>query len=211
MDLNKWHCIDAEQNIWMTPKMRTDFVALAKPFKRKDAKPDAKAKYAMSGIIPPTCDFTKVKAAINKLARTAFADDTVDFYAAKPKSRGLKQPIGDPDEKEMDPEKFGLEDLAGYSVMRFTSSNPVPVMGLDGVEIDRDEIQTQAYTGRYMRAEIRIKDFRVESKGITCYLERVQLLANAKPTSTGGSPAKGPGAFTAVDDEDEIDANSAMD
>ena len=59
-DLKKWHYIESEDR-WMSPKGRLVFVALAKKFRSKDAKPDDEGQYASSIIFRSVISSSLIK------------------------------------------------------------------------------------------------------------------------------------------------------
>ncbi|RRC17286.1 DUF2815 family protein, partial [Escherichia coli] len=71
-----------------------------------------------------------------------------------------------------------------------------------GEVLDLDDIQTEAYSGRWGRLMLQPKAYnRDDNKGVKFYVDAVQLLGNDDSISKGGG-SKGE-AFSAVDDEDE--------
>ncbi|WP_043688227.1 hypothetical protein, partial [Streptomyces xylophagus] len=66
-DLKKWHYIESEDR-WMSPKGRLVFVALAKKFRARDAKPDDEGQFAASMIFAPHVNHAPIEKVILDLA-----------------------------------------------------------------------------------------------------------------------------------------------
>lgn len=94
-------------------------------------------------------------------------------------------------------------DLEGWKLIRPNAYSKRPVVRNSAGEVlDLDDIQTEAYSGRWGRLMLQPKAYnRDDNKGVKFYVDAVQLLGNDDSISKGGG-SKGE-AFSAVDDEDE--------
>ena len=199
-DLTKTHYVEAE-DIYITPRGRINFVALAKRFKSRQSAKDSEGQFVLSLCFPPNADLKPLKQAANAVAKEKFGADL--FTAGK--SKGVKNPFLKPADKDVvfpDPEN-GDEpmDLTNWSMLRTNSSKRRPIVrNAQGETIDVEDLETEAYSGRWARAMVRPASYDVEGKGVKFYLEGVQLLKHDKPIgSAGGTTGE---AFGAVDDED---------
>lgn len=197
-----------DELVYMSPGGRAVFVALAKRYKGKDAKPDEQGQWALSIAIPPEHDgaLDELKAAINDVARAKFGKD-VDMF--KPgKAKGLKSPLLKADEK-YSPEDFGVDDLEGWTLIRANSylDKAPKVWSSKGTLLDHDEIEELLFTGKNCRMEVKIATYDTNgNKGVKFYLQQAQLLAGGDEINLGGA---GPtSAFSAAcDDEDDDSMN----
>lgn len=212
-DLNKWTYIEDEDR-WMSPKVRLTFVAVAKKFKAKDAKPDDDGSYCATFIDRPSTDKTAVKKAITKLSKETFKDkkgNPIDVL--DPDKRGkIRTPFLDAEQELSDITSKGEPvDLEGWNMVRPNAYSRRPVVkNSQGEVLDLDDIQTEVYSGRWARLILQMKEYnRPDNKGIKFYVDCIQLLSNDDNIGGGGG-SKGE-AFEAVDDEDEDGGEDALD
>jgi hypothetical protein len=212
-DLKKWHYIEDEDR-WMSPKGRLVFVALAKKFRSKDAKPEDEGQFAASMIFAPHLNHTPIEKVLldlavaekykNKKGKVLVESDLRDFD--KWKDLKLNWPFIDADANLADITSKGEPvDLEGWKLIRPNAYSKRPVVRNSAGEVlDLDDIQTEAYSGRWGRLMLQPKAYnRPDNKGVKFYVDAVQLLGNDDSISKGGG-SKGE-AFSAVDDEDEED------
>jgi hypothetical protein len=185
-------------------------VALAKKFRAKDAKPDDDGAFCSTIIFPPTIDFTPIKKAVITLAKDEkFLDKKNKPIDVSDLDTWLKSKINNPfldaDQNLADITSKGEPvDLEGWTMIRPNSYRKPIVRDNRGEQLDSDDIETEAYSGRWARLMLQPKAYnRPDNKGVKFYVDSVQLLANDDNISRGGG-SKGE-AFGAIDDEDEDD------
>lgn len=197
-----------DEDLYILPKGRMNFVALARKFKnKKSTRENDEGQFVVSCIIPPEFDLTKVKKAVQTLGKEKFKDkkgkpiDLLDDANLK----GHKSPFLKADDKlESVTTNDGDEvDLDGWTMIRANTYTRRPVVrNSKGEVIDVDDLEVEAYSGRWCRLLVKPKDYDQEgNKGVKFYLEGVQLLAHDDKIG-GGSGSTGE-AFGAVDDEDD--------
>lgn len=211
-DIKTAHYVE-EDDVVITPRGRMSFVALSKKFKSKTSKKaDDDGKFAVELNIPPGMNLKALYKMANEAAKDEFGVE-VDFGSGKPikvkvdgKQTTLKSPFLKSDEKLADVTSRGEPvDLEGYTMLRTSAYTRRPkVRDQAGEELDTDDIDTEAYSGRWARIMVRAKGYRNDQFGVTFYLEGVQLLKH--DDKIGGGPGAVSGeAFGAVDDEDDED------
>lgn len=201
-DLTKWHYVEAE-DVWVTPRGRSNFVALARKFKnKKSTRKDDEGQYAVSLILPPTVDMKPINKAVNDIAKSN-GGSGVDLFVPG-KSKGIKSPISKADEKLADVTSKGeAVDLEGWKMLRANAFSRRPAVRLaDGTMVDEDDLAVEAYSGRWMRLMVRPAWYDNESKGVKFWLEGVQLLRHDDAIGGAGTGSTGE-AFGAVDDEED--------
>lgn len=211
-DVKTAHYVE-EDDVVITPRGRMSFVALAKKFKSKTSKnKDDEGKFAVELNIPPGMDIVALVKMANEAAKDEFGV-TIDFGSNKPikvkidgKPTTLKSPFLKSDEKLADVTSRGEPvDLEGWTMLRTTAYTRRPkVRDQSGEEVDTDDLDTEAYSGRWARIMVRAKGYRNDQYGVTFYLEGVQLLKHDDKIGGGAGAVSGE-AFGAVDDEDEDD------
>ena len=210
-DLKKWHYIESEDR-WMSPKGRLVFVALAKKFRVRDAKPDDEGQFAASMIFAPHVNHAPIEKVILDLAvaekfknkKGKIIESSVLSDFTKWSDHKLNFPFLDADINLADITSKGEPvDLEGWKLIRPNAYSKRPVVRNSAGEVlDLDDIQTEAYSGRWGRLMLQPKAYnRDDNKGVKFYVDAVQLLGNDDSISKGGG-SKGE-AFSAVDDEDE--------
>lgn len=208
-DLKKWHYLEDEDR-WMTPKGRLVFVALAKKFRAKDAKPDDDGSFCSSIIFAPTIIHLPIEKKIKEMAKDEkFVNkknkiiDVSDVDNWAPNK--LNWPFLDADTNLADITSKGeAVDLDGWKLLRPNSYRKPVVRNSAGEILDAEDIETEAYSGRWARLIVQPKAYnRPDNKGVKFYVDAVQLLGNDDNISKGGG-SKGE-AFSAVDDEDDED------
>lgn len=207
-DLKKWHYIESEDR-WMSPKGRLVFVALAKKFRSKDAKPEDEGQYASSLIFAPALNHAPIEKVLKELAKAEkFIDkkkkpiDVSDVDNWAPNK--LNWPFLDADVNLADITSKGEPvDLEGWKLIRPNAYSKRPVVrNAAGEALDLDDITQEAYSGRWARLMVQPKAYnRPDNKGVKFYVDAVQLLGNDDSIGGGGG-SKGE-AFSAVDDEDD--------
>jgi hypothetical protein len=202
-DLNKWHYLE-DENIYITPKGRSSFVALVRKFKGKKTKKDDDGKYAVEISFPTTVDHKLGKKAANEALQEKFGNK-VDFWVPG-KSKGYNNPFLKAEEKLAEiTSKGDPVDLDGWLMLRTSGYQRRPVVrDSRGNEIDLDDLDVEAYSGRWMRLMLRPKGYENEGKGVTFYLEGVQLLSHDDKIGGGAQATTGEG-FGAVDDDNDED------
>lgn len=206
-DLNAWTYIEDEDR-WMSPKVRLQFVALEKKFKSKEAKEGDDGSYCASFIEPPTTNKKAINKAISELSKATFKDKKkkpIDILAPDYKG-SVKSPFIDAEEKCSDVTSKGEPvDLEGWTLCRPNAYSRRPVVRDNkGQEVDADDIGTEAYPGRWARLILQLKAYdRPDNKGIKFYVDSVQLLGNDDNIGSGGGSTGE--EFEAVDDEDDED------
>jgi hypothetical protein len=209
-DLKKWHYIESEDR-WMSPKGRLVFVALAKKFIGKNAKPEDEGQYAASMIFAPHLNHAPIEKVLKDLAKAEkFVDkkkkliDVSDVGNWAPNK--LNWPFLDADSNLADITSKGEPvDLEGWKLIRPNAYSKRPVVrNAAGEVLDLDDINQEAYSGRWARLMLQPKAYnRPDNKGVKFYVDAVQLLSNDDSIGGGGG-SKGE-AFSAVDDEDDSD------
>jgi len=203
-----------DEDTYILPKGRMNFVALARKFKnKKSTRKDDEGQFVVSVIIPPTSDLKLVKAAAKKLGGEKFKNkkgQAIDILDVA--TRGtVKSPFLQADEKlEGVTTNDGDEvDLEGWTMVRANTYTRRPIVrNAKGEVIDVDDLEVEAYSGRWARLMVKLKDYDQEgNKGVKFYIEGVQLLGHDDKIGSGGGGSTGE-AFGAVDDEDEDEALS---
>lgn len=204
-DLTKSHYIEAK-NLFITPKGRSTFVALAKKFKNKDAKEGDDGAYCVSLCFPPSVDLSPLREAADEAGKEKFGASFT--FADKKKCVGKKSPFLDAEEKvaEMLDKDGEPVDLKGWTLIRFNTYAAQPIVrdGLNNNErIDPDEIGVECYSGRWFRVMVRAKGYDIGGGvGVKFYLEGVQALSHDEKNSGGGVGDDGDD-FGTPDVEDE--------
>ncbi len=206
-DLNKWTYIEDEDR-WMTPKVRLTFVALAKKFKAKDAKPEDEGSYCASFIDRPTTDKTAIEKELKKLSLAEFKDKKGNpINVLDPEKRGkIRSPFLDAEAEMAEITSKGeAVDLEGWNLVRPNAYSRRPIVkDAQGEVLDLDDIATECYSGRWARLILQSKVYnRPDNKGIKFYVDCIQLLGNDDNIGGGGG-SKGE-AFEAVDDDEDED------
>lgn len=209
-DLKKWHYIESEDR-WMTPKGRLNFVALAKKFIGKNAKPDDEGQYASSIIFAPTLNHGPIEKVLKELAagekfvnKKGKLIDVNDIDQWAPNK--LNWPFLDADANLADITSKGEPvDLEGWKLIRPNAYSRRPVVkNAAGEVLDLDDILQEAYSGRWARLMVQPKSYnRADNKGVKFYVDAVQLLGNDDSIGGGGG-SKGE-AFAAVEDDEDSD------
>jgi len=202
MSLTSWTYIEAE-DLWMTPKGRLTFVALARKFKsKKSTRVDDEGSYNATLILPPGVKDTNIRKAIDEIAKQKFPGSDI-FNPGKSKVKGLKCPIRKADELVADLTSKGEPvDLEGWTMILPNAYRSRPVVrNSKGEVLDEDDLAVEAYSGRWARLLVRPAAFDNESKGVKFWLEGVQLLGN--DDAYGAFKRTSGDAFTPVEDEDE--------
>lgn len=199
-------------NVWVTPRGRSIFVFLHKPVPKKGGLPGD--KYAASLMFDPALDLGLLdKAACDALkdkfgitVKTLLDGDAKIKDPVKKTTKVFKSPFLPADEKLADVTSAGEPvDLEGWKQIRTHSKRQPKVRNDAGVELDLDGIETEAYSGRWMRIMVRPFCYEVDgNQGVSFGLESVQLLRNDDAIGGGGAPVSGD-AFGAAEDEDEDD------
>ena len=192
---------DENEKVWITPKGRSNFVALVRKFKsKKSTRKDDEGQFAISLIFPPGADLSGLKNACNEVAREKWAG--VDLFSPG-KNKGKKSPMLRADEKLADiTSKDQPVDLDGWTMLRANAFQKRPVVrNSKGEVIELDDLDIEAYSGRWMRIMVRPAAYSNESDGVKLWLEGVQLLTH--DDRIGGFAVTTGEAFGAVDDEDD--------
>jgi hypothetical protein len=214
--LKTCHYIE-EDGVWVTPKGRGMFVALARKFQKKGDGPD-KAKYAFEIMVPPDADLTMLYDLANEKAAeegwkgidfngATLSDGKVKIKTKAGKVLTVRSPFLDAEGLYENVTSKGEEvDLEGWITIRTASKQRRPVVrDASGEVIDVEDLETEAYSGRWARIMVKPYAYDVDnSKGVAFGLESVQLLANDDKYGSSGSGTDGSG-FGAVDDEDGED------
>lgn len=193
---------DEDEDVYITCKGRSTFVALSRKFKsKKSKKVDDAGKFAVELIFPPEADLKMLYKGANDAAHEKWAK--VNFTKPGVNSAGKKTPFLKAEDKLSDiTSKGDAVDLEGWTMLRTTAYTRRPtVRNAQGEELDLDDIEIEAFTGRWMRIGVRFKPYENDQDGVTAYLESVQLLSKDDKIG-GGAAVKGEG-FCAVDDDDE--------
>lgn len=207
--------VEGKDDHVITPKGRSVFLALARPFKKKDAPSDQKGQFIASLLFPPDADLTLLKKVTNEAGRKKFhknfdVDDKKTLkWTSKGKVRPLTSPFLDPTEATIPQvlDKDGDEvDLEGWTLIRAnTKLSKIVVRSAKGAIIDPDDLEIEAYTGRWLRIEVQPWAYTTdENDGVKLTLMAAQLLTNDKPLGGYGAASDGE-SFEAVDDEDDVD------
>lgn len=207
-DVTRCHWVEDEELI-ILPKGRLTFVALAKKWRSKDAKPDEDGQFATTVIIPPEMNLDLAKKHAQEAGKEIKDKKGRPIDILDDKSRGsAKTPFLDADDKLSDvTTNEGDEvDLEGWIMIRANSYSRRPVVrDSKGQIVDLDDLEVEAYSGRWARLMVRPKAYnRKDGKGVKFYVEGVQLLGHDDKIGGGGGTSGE--AFGAVDDEDEDDA-----
>lgn len=211
-DVTKSHLIDADREIFITPKGRIGFVALGKKWKGQDAKPDDRGQFALTLLVGPDVDIKPMKDAILRKAKAVFGGDIDPFVPAK--AKGVKCPIRKAEERYT-PDQLGLESLDGWHLITANSYRDTPpITRTSRMEVvSVDDVDGLAYPGRYARMEVALSHYTPkgdnDGKGIKFYLNSVQLLRDADRWEFGPTASTGD-AYGAVDDEDEVNLEDAL-
>lgn len=207
LSLDKWH-YNEEKNIFITPKVRLTFVALAKKFRSKDAKPDDNGAFCASFIDRPDTDKKAVLAAVEELSRASFKDKkgkSINVLDAATRGK-LKSPFLDADGALGEITSKGeAVDLEGWKLSRPNTYTKAPaVRNAKGELLDAEDVETEAYSGRWARLELSLHKYdNSGNSGIKFYLNAVQLLSNDDNIGSGGG-SKGE-SFDAVEDDEDDD------
>jgi hypothetical protein len=208
-------CVYLEkEKVWFTPRGRMSFVALSRRFVSANAKPDKDGKtlgkYAVELSFSPEVDLSLINEAAN--AKALEKGFTVDFLAGKNKVKvegkmvSLKNPFLPADEKLADVTSKGVNvELEGWRMIRTSSKQRQPqVRNAANELLDADDVETEAYPGRWARIMVRPYWYTVDgNSGVAFGLEGAQILRHDDKIGSGG--AVNSEAFGAVDDEDEDD------
>ena len=96
-------------------------------------------------------------------------------------------------------------DMTGWSLIRANAFRQRPVVRLaNGDQVDIDEIEVEAYAGRWARVMVRPAVYENEQNGVKFWLDSVQLLKHDTKLAIAGMQTDGTG-FGAVEDGDEDD------
>lgn len=202
---------DETEDVYITAKGRANFIILHKLWAKKGS--DNTPKRVVSMIFPPEADLTL----LNKIAIKTAKDNgfTVKTFLngevvvevtekGKKKKVTINSPFIDADAKLADVTSKGeAVDLEGWKMLRCSTTRVVKVRDKSGDLIDEDDIETEAYSGRWLRLMVRPLWYDVDgNKGVSFGLEGAQLLGHDDPIGGSGAPVSGEG-FGAVDDEDD--------
>lgn len=202
---------DEAEDVYITPKGRGNFVFLHTKFAKKGSGNEP--KFIVSAIFSPETDLTLLDKTAVKIAKEngftvkTFLNGPVTVTIedkGKKKKVELNSPFVNADDKLADVTSKGEEvDLEGWKMLRCSSKRKVNVRDKSGDLIDEDDIETEAYSGRWMRLMARPYWYDVDgNKGVSFGLEGAQLLGHDDPIGGGSAPVSGSG-FGAVDDEDD--------
>ena len=195
------HYVEKE-DLYITPTGRTNFVALSRKFKKRGS-PDDSAQYVVSIMFAPGTDLELLKKAADE---ACMAEHKVALFGPK-RSKSVRNPFIDANEKDVeiiDPATGEPMDLTGWIMLRCNGKLRRPVVRNSVGDIVKEEdLDTQAYSGRWMRLMVRPGAYEVDgAKGVKFYLEGVQLLRNDEPVGKGGGASTGE-AFGAADEGDD--------
>ena len=176
------------------PRTRWSFVHVWEPAAINEK---SEPKYSVSLIIPK--DDKKTLKSIQAAMKAAY-DEGLDRLKGNSKSAptfaAVKKPLHDGDAERPDDEAYqnafyiGATNKTAPSVVD-TAMQPI---------IDRNEV----YSGCYGRASITFRTYNYSngtSKGIGCYLNHLQKVADGEPL--GGARASAEEDFADLDDEDD--------
>jgi len=212
-DTKSWHYIE-DEDLWMTPRMRTTFVALLRKFLAKkyagqtapNGQPN-EGEWTVSGMFDPskTGNMKEIKDAVNAVARTKKPKTDV-FSDQKKLNNGIGSPFLKAEDHVETVTSKGVEvDLDGWLTMKANGFQARPVVrDSKGEIIDPSDLtEEEVYSGRWMRLLVRPAYSDKPTDRVKFYLEGVQLLAH--DDAIGSMKRTDGGAFGAVDDEDEDD------
>jgi hypothetical protein len=202
-----------DDDAWATPHGRGIFVALHKPFLKKGADPKD-GRRILQMIFPPDCDLSMLDEICCNLAREkgydveTFLDGPVKVKKAE-KGKTKIWEVNGPFQKAEDviaevTTNDGDEvDLDGWMSARFATARLIKVRDREGNVLDEDEIELEAYSGRWYRGMVRPFWYDKEgNRGVSLGLESAQILREDDKISGSGGAPEGSG-FGAVDDDDD--------
>lgn len=205
-DLSKTHYVEKD-NVYITPQGRGNFVFLHDKFVKKGGKKEDGA-FIVSMILPPDANLKALdKACVDLAKENGLTVETFlkgEPVATKDKKKiKLKTPFLAADEKVAEVTSKGEEvDLEGWKMIRSSSKRKPTVRDRKGAEIDTDDLETEAYSGRWMRTMVRPYFYDKDGNtGISLGLEGAQLLKH--DDQLGGAKKADGDAFGAVEDDEE--------
>jgi hypothetical protein len=154
----------------VTPPFRMAFPALFTP-----EETDNGERYKVTALFPPDANLKKLKSALNECMVDAFGEP--DDW---PTGRNDVHP----DDKLYD---AGTKEYNGFkkgwTALSIASTDAPGIVDADGEEVLN---KREVYGGRWARAHVAITSYDNKSKGVTVYLNHVQLLEHDTPFSGKG-------------------------
>lgn len=178
IDFVKGYVAEKSGNV-VSPKARMSFVALHEP-RKNEKRPNAKPKYELSLLIPPSADLDLLKAAAQKAA--------VDKWGDK-----LPKKLRSPFLNAGDYDYAGYE--AGWTLIRTSTTTKPQVVNAAGQNVDTSDTG-QVYSGRWCMASLGTyitepsKDNPEIQNGVSFGLRNVQLFDHDEPLSGGSAKAE---------------------
>jgi hypothetical protein len=164
----------------LTPKFRINWPALLKPELRDKNKPEKGSVYRVDAIYPLDADLSALRKAALQCIIDEFGQDEKKWPA------NLHSPFRDQKEFAKDgvlPEGY----VAGAILMKYKTDEANSVVGVvDGTKGNQSVIApSEIYSGRWAIADVTPKYYNYEnmSKGVTFYLNHVQLWEHDEPLS----------------------------
>ena len=185
----------------LTPRGRGWFVAIAKKFKKRDAKPDDDGAYIMTLVLPPNADISTIKEAVKKKAQEKWGADMPGNLKLPYKK--CKDVFNDKGYKKYPPELDECYQLTANTYKQQpgiadAKGNNIGVL-LQGENNDerQQRIEKECYSGRHYRMTVQPSVFNNESRGVKLYLQNIQLLDYGDVI--GGRTADAEDDFTPVE------------
>jgi hypothetical protein len=154
----------------VTPPFRMAFPALFTP-----EETDNGERYKVTALFPPDANLKKLKSALNECMVDAFGEP--DDW---PTGRNDVHP----DDKLYD---AGTKEYNGFkkgwTALSIASTDAPGIVDADGEEVLN---KREVYGGRWARAHVAVTSYDNKSKGVTVYLNHVQLLEHDTPFSGKG-------------------------